>query len=191
MASDNKLLGEFDLIGIPPAPRGTPQIEVTFDIDANGIVNVGAKDKATGKEQNIVIQSSGGLSESDIQRMMAEAEKNAESDKMKKELIEAKNEGDHAVYNAEKGLADHGDKLEEGVKDSIKESISALKKSLEGESLEEIKEKTSAMMKASMKIGEAMYAKSKDNNNNKESEGKDENVMDAEFKEKDDKAKSA
>ncbi len=151
-------------------------------------MNVGAKDKNTGKEQNIVIQSSGGLSEADIQAMVNEAEKNADLDKQRKAVIEAKNEGDHEIYNLEKNLVDHGDKVSNEIKDSIKEKISALKKAMEGNDAEEIKSKKQEMMAAAQKIGEAIYNQKKEGDNN---ETKDENVMDAEFKEKDEKTKSA
>ena len=157
MAADNKLLGQFDLVGIPPAPRGMPQIEVTFDIDANGIVNVSAKDKATNKEQAIRIQASGGLSDADIEKMVKDAEANAEADKKKKELVEAKNQGESLVHSTEKTLKEHGDKVSAAEKGQIEEAINALKTALETEDLTSIKEKTEALMQASMKLGEAMY----------------------------------
>lgn len=188
MSKDCHLLGKFNLEGIPPAPRGTPQIEVTFDIDANGIVNVGAKDKATNKEQNIVIQSSGGLSEADIQKMMAEAEANADKDKAKKELVDAKNEGDHQVYSTEKSLSEHSDKLDDSTKDAIKSKIAEVKKSLEGEDAEVIKSKIVEMQKAAQKIYEAISQKKSEPAAEAD---KDENVMDADFKEKDDKQNKA
>jgi molecular chaperone DnaK (HSP70) len=156
MADDNKELGKFDLVGIPPAPRGVPQIEVGFDIDANGIVNVSAKDKATNKEQNIVIQSSGGLSDSDIERMVQEAEANVEADKERKEGIEARNDADSLKYNIEKQLADYSEKLPEDVQGEIQAAIDALGAALEGEDTEAIKEATQELNKASMKIGEAL-----------------------------------
>ncbi len=157
MAADNKLLGQFDLVGIPPAPRGMPQIEVTFDIDANGIVNVSAKDKATNKEQAIRIQASGGLSDADIEKMVKDAEANADADKKKKELVEAKNQGESLVHSTEKTLKEHGDKISSAEKEAIENEIKALKTALEAEDLSVIKEKTESLMQASMKLGEAMY----------------------------------
>ena len=157
MAADNKLLGQFDLVGIPPAPRGMPQIEVTFDIDANGIVNVSAKDKATNKEQAIRIQASGGLSDADIEKMVKDAEANAEADKRKKELVEAKNQAESLVNSTEKTLKEHGDKVSAAEKSAIEDAINALKKAAEGDDVSAIKEKTEALMQASMKLGEAMY----------------------------------
>ena len=157
MAADNKLLGQFDLVGIPPAPRGMPQIEVTFDIDANGIVNVSAKDKATNKEQAIRIQASGGLSDADIEKMVKDAEANAEADKKKKELVEAKNQGESLVHSTEKTLKEHGDKISASDKTLIENEIKALKTALEAEDLSVIKEKTESLMQASLKLGEAMY----------------------------------
>ncbi len=157
MAVDNKLLGQFDLVGIPPAPRGMPQIEVTFDIDANGIVNVSAKDKATNKEQAIRIQASGGLSDADIEKMVKDAEANAEADKKKKEMVEAKNQGESLVHSTEKTLKEHGDKISAAEKSQIEDGIKALKTALEAEDLTSIKEKTESLMQASMKLGEAMY----------------------------------
>merc|ERR1712100_311199 len=147
MAADNKLLGQFNLTGIPPAPRGVPQIEVTFDIDANGILNVSAKDKATGKEQSIVIQSSGGLSDSDIEDMVRQAEENAEKDKERKQIIEARNEGDSLAYSTEKQVEEHGDKL------------SDMRLALDNENvgLDEINEKKEVLNQAAQKIGQAIY----------------------------------
>ena len=159
MAADNKLLGQFDLVGIPPAPRGVPQIEVTFDIDANGIVNVGAKDKATGKEQAITIRSSGGLSDDDIEKMVQEAESMATADKEKKAVIEAKNDADSILYSSEKSYTEHKDKLSAEDATGIQTAIDELKAALEKEDLEEIKEKTNALQGATMKIGESMYGK--------------------------------
>jgi molecular chaperone DnaK len=157
MAADNKMLGQFDLVGIPPAPRGMPQIEVTFDIDANGIVQVGAKDKATNKEQTIRIQASGGLSDDDIDRMVQEAEANAESDKVKRELVETKNQADSLVHQAEKNVAEHGDKVSPEEKEAIEADIAALTEAKEGDDLEDIKAKIEALSQSSMKLGEAMY----------------------------------
>ncbi|BBU61491.1 chaperone protein DnaK [Methylosinus sp. C49] len=157
MAQDNKLLGQFDLVGIPPAPRGMPQIEVTFDIDANGIVNVTAKDKATNKEQQIRIQASGGLSDADIDKMVKDAEAHATEDKARRELVDTKNHGEAAVHSAEKSLAEFGDKVSSADKSAIEAAIAALKTALEGEDAEAIKAKTNELTQASMKLGEAMY----------------------------------
>jgi len=157
MAAHNKLLGQFDLVGLPPAPRGVPQVEVTFDIDANGIVNVSARDKATAKEQSIRIQANGGLSEADIETMVREAEANAAEDKARKELVEAKNHGDALIHSTEKALAEHGDKVGETEKGAIEAAMADLKTALEGEDPESIAAKTQILMQASMKLGEAMY----------------------------------
>jgi len=157
MAADNKILGQFDLVGIPTAPRGVPQIEVTFDIDANGLVNVQAKDKATGKEQQIRIQASGGLNDSDIERMVKEAEAHAAEDKKRKELIEAKNHADGLIHTTEKSLKEFEDKAPADVKAALEKDIAALKAVMEGDDAEAIKAKTEALMQTSMKLGEAMY----------------------------------
>jgi molecular chaperone DnaK len=157
MAADNKLLGQFDLVGIPSAPRGMPQVEVTFDIDANGIVQVSAKDKATGKEQQIRIQASGGLSETDIDRMVKDAEAHAEEDKRKRELVEAKNGADALIHTTERTLSEAGDKVPESDKDAVQQAIQALKDTLGSDSTEQIKAKTEALAQASMKVGEALY----------------------------------
>ncbi len=157
LAAENKVLGQFDLIGIPPAPRGMPQIEVTFDIDANGIVNVSAKDKATGKEQQIRIQASGGLDEKEIERMVQEAEEHAEEDKKRKEQIEARNQADSLIYSTEKSLGEFGDKIESGDRASIEQAVTELKGVLDGDDVDAIKTKTDALAQASMKLGEAMY----------------------------------
>ncbi|MEE8500219.1 MAG: molecular chaperone DnaK, partial [Kiloniellales bacterium] len=157
MAPDNKLLGQFDLVGIPSAPRGIPQIEVTFDIDANGIVNVGAKDKATGKEQAIRIQASGGLSEEDIDQMVKDAEAHAEEDKKRRDLAEAKNHAEALIHTSEKTLAEAGDKVAPADKTTAEEAIAALKSAAEGEDTDDIRAKTEALAQVSMKIGEAMY----------------------------------
>src|ERR1700744_1596464 len=157
MAADNKMLGQFDLVGIPPAPRGMPQVEVTFDIDANGIVNVGAKDKATSKEQSIRIQANGGLSDGDIERMVKEAEANAADDKKRKEQVEAKNHGDALIHSTEKAMAEYGDKVDAADKTAIETAIAELKTALEGEDASAIESKTQALMQVSMKLGEAMY----------------------------------
>ena len=196
MAADNKLLGNFDLIGIPPAPRGVPQIEVTFDIDANGIVNVSAKDKGTGKEQQIRIQASGGLSDADIERMVKEAEANADADKKKREVVEAKNQAESLIHSTEKSLKDYGDKVSVEEKTAIETAVTDLKAALEGDDAEVIKEKSGALAEASMKLGEAMYkasqaeAEAKAEGSDKTDE--DDDVVDAEFEEvKDDNQKSA
>ncbi|HIB22042.1 MAG TPA: molecular chaperone DnaK, partial [Rhodospirillales bacterium] len=157
MASDNKLLGQFDLVGIPPSPRGMPQIDVTFDIDANGIVNVSAKDKATGKEQKIRIQASGGLSDEDIEKMVQEAETHAEDDKIRRESIEAKNNASALIHSTEKNLEEHGDKIPETDRTEIEGAVQALKDVLESEDTDEIKSKSEALMQVAMKLGEAMY----------------------------------
>jgi molecular chaperone DnaK len=157
MAADNKLLGQFDLVGIPGAPRGMPQIEVTFDIDANGIVQVSAKDKATGKEQQIRIQASGGLSETDIDRMVKDAEAHAEEDKRRRELVEAKNHADALIHTTERTLAESGDKVPQGEQDAVRAAIQALKDVKDGDDMDAIKSRTEALAQVSMKIGEAMY----------------------------------
>ena len=157
MAADNKALGQFDLVGIPPAPRGVPQIEVTFDIDANGIVNVTAKDKATNKEQQIRIQASGGLSEADINRMVKDAEAHAAEDKRRREMVDAKNHGESLAHDAEKSLKEYGDKVSQSDRSAIESAVAALRTALQGEDLEAIKARTNDLMQAQMKLGEAMY----------------------------------
>jgi molecular chaperone DnaK len=157
MAADNKMLGQFDLVGIPPAPRGVPQVEVTFDIDANGIVSVSAKDKATGKEQQIRIQASGGLSDADIQRMVREAEANATADKARREFIESKNQADALIHQAEKSLSEHGDKIAPGDKDAVQAAMTEVRAAMEGTDLARLKSATERLGQASMKLGEAMY----------------------------------
>jgi molecular chaperone DnaK len=193
MAANNKLLGNFDLAGIPPAPRGVPQIEVTFDIDANGIVNVSAKDKGTGKEQQIRIQASGGLSDADIERMVKEAEANAESDKKKREAVEAKNQGESLIHSTEKSLKDYGDKVSAEDRTAIETAMADLKAVLEGDEAEVIKEKAAALAEVSMKLGEAMYKQSQAEAEAKAEGGKpaDDDVVDAEFEEVKDDKKSA
>ncbi|USQ95968.1 molecular chaperone DnaK [Caulobacter sp. RL271] len=187
MAVDNKILGQFDLVGIPPAPRGVPQIEVTFDIDANGIVQVHAKDKATNKEHSIRIQANGGLSDSDIERMVKEAEANKAADEEKKKLVEAKNQGEAILHSTEKALAEHGDKVGAAEKTAIETGIAELKTALEGEDVEAIQAKTQALIQASMKLGEAMYAAQQGSAEGGESaESADDGVVDAEFEEVDD-----
>jgi molecular chaperone DnaK len=157
MAADNKMLGQFDLMGIPPAPRGMPQIEVTFDIDANGIVNVSAKDKATNKEQQIKIQASGGLSDSEIDKMVKEAEANAADDKKRKDQVEAKNHGEALIHSTTKSMTELGDKVSAADKAAVEAAIADLKGVLEGDDVEAIKAKTNALAQASMKLGEALY----------------------------------
>ena len=157
MVADNKLLGEFNLEGIPPAPRGVPQIEVTFDIDANGIVNVGARDKATGKEQAIRIQASGGLSDADIEQMVKDAEMHAAEDRARREAVEVRNQADSLIYGTEKNLAEYGDQVPAEEKTGIEDSVAALKTALEGEDLDDIKAKSETLAQAAMKLGEVMY----------------------------------
>ena len=184
MAADNKVLGQFDLMGIPPSPRGMPQIEVTFDIDANGIVNVSAKDKATGKEQQIRIQASGGLSEADIQKMVKDAEANAAEDKKRREAVDAKNHADALVHSTEKALAEHGSKVGESERRAIEDAVSDLKEALKGDDAEAIKAKTNTLAQASMKLGEAMYKQQAESDAAKDAAKDD--VVDAEFTEVDD-----
>ncbi len=193
MAANNKLLGNFDLAGIPPAPRGVPQIEVTFDIDANGIVNVTAKDKGTGKEHQIRIQASGGLSDADIDRMVKEAEANAEADKKQREAIEAKNQAESLIHSTEKSLKDYADKVSAEDKTAIETALSDLKGVLDGQDAELIKEKTNALAEASMKLGEAMYKASQAEAEAKAAGGQpaDDDVVDADFEEVKDDKKSA
>jgi molecular chaperone DnaK len=199
MAADNKALGQFDLVGIPPAPRGVPQIEVTFDIDANGIVSVTAKDKGTGKEQQIRIQASGGLSEADIQRMVKDAEANAAEDKKRRELAEARNQADAMIHATEKSLKDYGDKVPAADKAAIETAMAELKTARDGDDLEAITTKTGALTQASMKLGEAMYAAQAAAGGPDAPGGpggpqtkKNDGVVDADFTEvKDDKKKSA
>src|SRR5690606_21439022 len=157
MAADNKLLGTFDLVGIPPAPRGVPQIEVTFDIDANGIVNVSARDKATGKEQSIRIQASGGLSDEDIQRMIKEAEQHAAEDKRRRELVEAKNHLEALIHSTERSLSESGDKLPAGVKSEVEAAISSAREAAQSNDIERVKSATQSLAQAALKIGEAVY----------------------------------
>ncbi|WP_262031889.1 molecular chaperone DnaK [Microvirga sp. Mcv34] len=193
MAADNKLLGQFDLVGIPPAPRGVPQIEVTFDIDANGIVNVTAKDKATGKEHQIRIQASGGLSDSDIEKMVKDAEAHAEEDKKRREVVEAKNQGESLIHATEKSLTEYGDKVSESDKQGITTAIDALRQALAGEDAEVIKARTTDLMQASMKLGEAMYAaQANAGEGGEQTEGeepKKDDVIDADFQEVDENDK--
>ena len=200
MAADNKLLGQFNLEDIPPAPRGMPQIEVKFDIDVNGIVSVQAKDKGTNKEQKITIQASGGLSDDDIDRMVKEAEENAEADKQKKESVEAKNHAESLVHSTEKSLAEHGDKVDDETKSAIEGAIAELKEALEGDDAEAIKAKTQALTETAMKLGEAIYKAQMEEAEAASAEGgddasgakQDDDVVDADFEEvKDDDKKSS
>ncbi len=189
MASDNKILGNFELVGIAPAPRGVPQIEVTFDIDANGIVNVSAKDKGTGKEQKIQIQASGGLSESEISQMVKDAESNKEADKKKREAVDVRNQADTLLHSTEKNLKEHGTKVSETDKKTIETSSANLRNALKGTDIEDIKKKTQDLVQNSMKLGEAIYksqqsAKPEDSPKEaKKEEKKDDNVVDADFEE--------
>ena len=200
MAADNKLLGNFELVGIPPAARGTPQIEVTFDIDANGIVSVSAKDKGTGKEQKIQIQASGGLSDEEIQKMVKDAEANKEADKKKRETVDVRNQADSLIFSTEKSLKEHGDKISAEEKKSIESAVSDLRNSLKGTDTEEVKKKTQTLIQVSMKLGEAVYKNQQKTQANKAETGKEDksktdnkdNVVDADFEDvKDDKEKSA
>jgi len=185
MAHDNKLLGQFDLVGIPPAPRGVPQVEVTFDIDANGIVNVSARDKATAKEQSIRIQANGGLSDADIEKMVKEAESNAADDKKRKELVEARNHADALIHSTEKAMGEHGDKVGPAEKTAIETAISDLKAALEAEDVADIQAKTQVLTQAAMKLGEAMYNAQQGGGAAAEPAA-DDGVVDAEFEEVDD-----
>ena len=199
MAADNKILGSFDLIGIPPAPRGVPQVEVTFDIDANGIVNVSAKDKGTGKEQQIRIQASGGLSEGDIDKMVKDAEAHAEEDKKRKAQVEAKNHAEALVHMTEKTLAEHGSKVGETERRAIENAMADLKEALKGSDAEAISAKANTLQQAAMKLGEAMYKQAAEqqpgggdaNDAGGATDGKkEEDVVDAEFTEVDDDKKN-
>jgi len=190
MAADNKLLGNFELVGIAPAPRGVPQIEVTFDIDANGIVNVSAKDKGTGKEQKIQIQASGGLSDEEIEKMVKEAEANKEADKKKRESVDARNQADTLIHSTEKNLKEHGAKVSDAEKKAIEDASTALKEALKGDNVEDIKKKTETLVQASMKLGEAIYKSQQNtkpdsgNDDGKDNKDKkDDNVVDADFEE--------
>ena len=195
MATDNKSLGNFELVGIAPAPRGMPQIEVTFDIDANGIVNVSAKDKGTGKEQKIQIQASGGLSEDEISKMVKEAEANKETDKKKREAVDARNQAETLVHSTEKNLKEHGSKVSDADKKTIEDASANLRNSLKGTDVEDIKKKTQDLVQASMKLGEAVYksqqsAKPGDAPKDAKEKGKkDDNVVDADFEEVKDESK--
>ncbi|HTO41742.1 MAG TPA: molecular chaperone DnaK [Rhizomicrobium sp.] len=197
MAADNKMLGQFDLLGLPPAPRGVPQVEVTFDIDANGIVSVTAKDKATNKEQQIRIQASGGLSDADIQQMVKDAESHAAEDKARRALVEARNQGDSLIHSTEKAFSEHGSKVDAADRTAIEAALAALKDALKTENVEDIQQKTQALAQSSMKLGEAMYkaqqagaegAAAADAGTDAKP---DDNVVDAEFSEVDDDKKGA
>jgi molecular chaperone DnaK len=194
MATDNKVLGQFNLEDIPPAPRGLPQIEVTFDIDANGIVSVSAKDKGTGKEQNITIQASGGLSDEDIENMVKDAEENAEADKERRELIEAKNQAESLIHSTEKSMAEHSDKVDPTTIEAIELAISALNEQLETEDAGKIKSGIQNVTEAAMKLGEAIYKASQDDSENTDKEPGsadfDDNIVDADFEDLDDEKRS-
>jgi molecular chaperone DnaK len=205
MAADNKLLGQFDLVGIPPAPRGVPQIEVIFDIDANGIVHVTAKDRATAKSQQVRIEAKSGLSKDEIDRMVKDAEAHASEDKKKRELVEARNGADHAVHTTEKSLKEHGDKISAEEKSAIEAALAELRTAKDGEDVSAIQQKTQALLQASMKLGEAMYKAQQEKeaaaanpgsekgqpggDGGSDAGGKDEKVVDAEFEEVDEKNK--
>ena len=192
MAADNKILGQFDLVGIPPAPRGVPQIEVTFDIDANGIVNVSAKDKGTGKEQQIKIQASGGLSDSDIDQMVRDAEKFAEEDKKRRESAEAKNNAESLIHTTERQLAEHGDKVDASLKSEIETAITAAKTAVESNDAAQMSEKAQALAQVAMKLGQAIYEKEQASQASPGAAaqgaegGQGDDVVDAEFSEVDD-----
>jgi len=190
MAADNKLLGNFDLVGIPPAPRGIPQIEVTFDIDANGIVNVSAKDKGTGKEQSIQIQASGGLSDSEIDNMVKEADANKEADKKKRDEVDARNNADGLIHATEKSLEEHGDKVTAEDKEAIQTALRSLQDALkEGTDVETIKRKTQDLSQAAMKLGEAIYKSQQEETKEEQpaTDDKKDDIVDAEFEEVDKK----
>ena len=192
MAADNKVLGQFDLVGIPPAPRGVPQVEVTFDIDANGIVNVSAKDKATNKEQSIRIQANGGLSDADIETMVREAEANKAGDEKRKAMVEARNQADAVVHSTEKSLAEYGDKISAEEKSAIETALADVKTAQEGDDAEDLAAKTQVLIQASMKLGEAMYKASNPDEGGGDGDSEkpaDDGVVDAEFEEVDDDAK--
>jgi len=195
MANDNKLLGEFDLVGIPPSPRGVPQIEVSFDIDADGIMNVSAVDKGTGKKQSVVIQSSGGLTEKDIEKMIKDAEANKEKDKQRREIIDARNELDSLIHNTKKSLSEHKDKINSETKQSVEKQLLEAEGLAKIEDLEKLKAAIDELQKAALEIGQQIYktnpsssssssTSSESGDNKNENEKNDENVQDAEFKEK-------
>ncbi len=195
MAADNKILGQFNLENIPPAPRGLPQIEVTFDIDANGIVSVGAKDKGTGKEQQITIQASGGLSDDDIERMVQEAEENAEADKERKDLVETKNQAESLIHSTEKSMEEHSDKVDPTTIEAIELAIKNLKEQIETDDAAKIKGGIQNVTEAAMKLGEAIYkaqaeeAEGADADDEEEARPVDEDIVDADFEDLDDDRK--
>jgi molecular chaperone DnaK len=191
LAADNKLLGQFDLVGIPPAPRGMPQIEVTFDIDANGIVNVSAKDKATGKEQQIRIQASGGLSEADIQRMVREAEQHSAEDKKRREVIEARNQADALIYSTEKSLKEHGGRLNDAERRAIEDAIAALRTAIAGDDAGLIGQRSQALAQAAVRLGDAVHRAGQEDAGPPGARGGDERVVDAEFEDVDDPKRRA
>jgi molecular chaperone DnaK len=186
MAADNKMLGQFDLMGIPPAPRGMPQIDVTFDIDANGIVNVSAKDKGTGKEQRIQIQASGGLSEADIERMVKDAEAHAVEDKKRKEAVEAKNSAEALLHATEKGVAEHGGNLSEADRRAIENAMADLREAIKGDDASAISTKASALQQQAMKLAEAAQAGAQSPSDAGAAQAANDDVVDAEFTEVDD-----
>jgi molecular chaperone DnaK len=187
MAADNKMLGQFNLENIPPAPRGMPQIEVTFDIDANGIVSVSAKDKGTGKEQKITIQASGGLSDDEIDKMVKDAEANAENDKKRRELVEAKNQAESLVHSTEKSVQEHGDKVDPSTVEAIELAVAALKDELEGDNVGKIRSGIQNVTEAAMRLGEAIYKASQAEgepgaaDEGSSRSGDDDNIVDADF----------
>ena len=198
MASGNKSLGRFDLTEIPPAPRGIPQIEVSFDIDSNGILNVSAKDKATGKENKIVIKSSSGLSDDEIEKMVRDAEEHAEEDRKSRELVDARNQGEALIHGVRKSLDELGEKVDSGEKDSIESAIGELEEAIKGDDLEDIKSKTEGLTQVSHKLAEQMYAQAQgdagaDDGAGSDQEGStaEDDVVDAEFEEVDDKEKKS
>jgi molecular chaperone DnaK len=199
MAADNKVLGQFDLVGIPPAPRGVPQIEVTFDIDANGIVHVTAKDKGTGKEQQIRIQASGGLSDSDIEQMVKDAEKFADEDKTRREAAEARNQAESLVHSTEQQLKEHGDKIDASLKEEIEAAVAEARTAIEGGDAEAMKAKTEALAQAAMKLGQSIYEKTQAAGGEEAAQSAEataeatpgeEEVVDAEFSEVDEDKKA-
>jgi molecular chaperone DnaK len=200
MAADNKILGAFNLENIPPAPRGMPQIEVTFDIDANGIVSVGALDKGTGKEQKITIQASGGLSDDDIEKMVKDAEENAEADKARRELVDAKNQAESLIHSTEKSLEEHSDKVDPSTVEAIELAIAALKDEVESDNADKIKAGIQNVTEAAMKLGEAIYKAAQEEGDDDVAEAADstgggsnddDDIVDAEFEDLDDDNKRA
>merc|ERR1711971_851291 len=195
MAADNKIMGQFDLVGLPPAPRGVPQIEVSFDIDADGVVNVGAVDKSTGKKQSVTVRSSGGLSDAEVERMVQDAEANAEADGKRRKLIDTKNEIESLIYSTEKSLTDNGDKLDADTKSEIEKVIAEAKEVKDGDDIDEITGKKDALNNAALKIGQAVYSQSKGDDNQEggepaEEKKEDDNTVDADFTEKKEEGKN-